>query len=58
MRNLTCREISFDKQSLSGTCITESDIAWEQIRSQMQNDLFIVSVKTQRKKQRDGLLLS
>lgn len=41
--------ISFDKQSVSGICIMESDVASEQIRSQMQSDLFIVSVKTQRK---------
>lgn len=40
MRNLTCWAISFDKQSMSGTCIMESDVASEQIHSQMQNYLF------------------
>lgn len=46
MRNLTCWAISFDKQSVSGIWIVESDIASEQIRSQMQNDLFIISENT------------
>lgn len=47
--NLTHWTISFDKQSVSGICIMESDVSSEQVSSQMQNYLFNMSVKTQRK---------
>lgn len=45
LQNVTCWAISFDKLSVSGLSIMESNLALEQIRSQMQNYLFIMSVK-------------